>query len=176
MADVQAAGQTPEANRRDFLYIATSAVAGVGAAATLWPFIDQMNPAANVAALATFEVDISLIEEGQTIKVKWQGKPVFIRHRSSSQIDEVRAVALDDLPAPEADEDRVERPEWLVMIGVCTHLGCIPVSDQGDYDGWFCPCHGSQFDGSGRIRQGPAPENLPIPPYSFIEDTKILIG
>jgi ubiquinol-cytochrome c reductase iron-sulfur subunit len=176
MADAQAAGQTPEANRRDFLYIATSAVAGVGAAASLWPLIDQMNPAANIAALATIEVDLTPVEEGQTIKVKWQGKPVYIRHRSEAQIDEARAVPLEDLPVPESDEERVERPEWLVMIGVCTHLGCIPVSDEGDYDGWFCPCHGSQFDGSGRIRQGPAPDNLLVPPYSFIDDTRILIG
>lgn len=176
MTDVKTAGQTPDANRRDFLYIATSSVAGVGAVAALWPLIDQMNPAANVAALATVEVDLSFVEEGQTIKVKWQGKPVYIRHRTQDQIEDARNVSMEELPSPELDEDRALRPEWLVLVGVCTHLGCIPVADEGDYEGWFCPCHGSHYDGSGRIRLGPAPDNLPIPPYSFIDETRLLIG
>ncbi len=173
-------GQDPEADRRDFLYIATTTVAGVGAALALWPFVDQMNPSANVQALATTEVDLSPIELGQTIKVVWQGKPIYIRHRTPEQVDRAQSVNVDDLPDPETDQDRVQQAEWLVIVGVCTHLGCIPESDpdnsRGDFNGWFCACHGSHYDGSGRIRKGPAPENLAVPPYVFIEDNKIMIG
>ena len=169
-----------ETTRRDFLYIATTAAAGVGAAIVAWPFIDQMNAAANVAALSTTEVDLSPVEEGQTIKVVWQKKPVYIRHRTPTQIEAAEAVDVEALPDPEPDVDRIEKPEWLVVVGVCTHLGCIPLDDpensQGEYGGWFCPCHGSHYDDSGRIRKGPAPDNLPVPPYQFIDDTKILIG
>ena len=145
-------------------------------------FVDQMNAAANVAALSTTEVDLSPVEEGQTIKVVWQKKPVYIRHRTAAQIATEASVSEGDMPAPEADQDRVKdgKSQWLVVVGVCTHLGCIPLDDpensQGEFGGWFCPCHGSHYDGSGRIRKGPAPENLPVPPYEFIEDNKIVIG
>jgi len=172
-------GEDP--NRRDFLYIATTAAAGVGAAMVAWPFIDQMNAAANVRALSTTEVDLSPVEEGQTIKVVWQKKPVYIRHRTPAQIEAAEAVDVEALPDPEADSDRAEQPKWLVVVGVCTHLGCIPLDDPennqgGEYGGWFCPCHGSHYDDSGRIRKGPAPDNLPVPPYQFTEETKIVIG
>jgi ubiquinol-cytochrome c reductase iron-sulfur subunit len=182
MADSYAEGvDGQEPTRRDFLYIATTAAAGVGAAISIWPFVDQMNTAANVAALSTTEVDLSPIEEGQTIKVVWQKKPVYIRHRTAQQISAAKAVDLSELPHPEADADRVQKDEWLVITGVCTHLGCIPLDDPenaegGEFKGWFCPCHGSHYDGSGRIRKGPAPDNLAVPHYEFIEDTKIMIG
>jgi len=177
MADAHVEGlEENETSRRDFLYIATAAAAGVGAAMTAWPLIDQMNPASDVLALSSIDVDLSPIELGQTIKVKWRGKPIFIRHRTPRQIAEAETVPMDDLRDPQADRDRVQRAEWLVLIGVCTHLGCIPLSDQGDYGGWFCPCHGSEYDGSGRIRKGPAPKNLVVPPYAFVNDNKILIG
>lgn len=172
--------QSPDTDRRDFLYIATSAVAGIGAVISLWPFIDQMNPTANVQALATTEVDLSPIETGQTIKIVWQGKPVYVRHRTPVQIKAAQSATVDDLPNPETDTDRVQQDQWLVVVGICPHLGCIPVSDpdnlRGEFGGWFCPCHGSQFDDSGRIRKGPSPDNLAVPPYQFIEDNKILIG
>lgn len=172
--------QSPDTDRRDFLYIATSAVAGIGAVISLWPFIDQMNPTANVQALATTEVDLSPIETGQTIKIVWQGKPVYVRHRTPVQIKAAQSATVDDLPDPETDTDRVQQDQWLVVVGICTHLGCIPVSDpdnlRGEFGGWFCPCHGSHYDDSGRIRKGPAPDNLAVPPYQFIEDNKILIG
>ncbi|TDI62720.1 MAG: ubiquinol-cytochrome c reductase iron-sulfur subunit [Alphaproteobacteria bacterium] len=172
--------QSPDTDRRDFLYIATTAVAGIGAAISLWPFIDQMNPTANVQALATTEVDLSPIETGQTIKVVWQGKPVYVRHRTQEQIKAAQSAPVDDLPDPETDADRVQQDQWLIVVGICTHLGCIPVSDpdnlRGEFGGWFCPCHGSHYDDSGRIRKGPAPDNLAVPPYQFIDDNKILIG
>ncbi len=167
---------TAEPTRRDFLYIATGSFAAVGAAAMAWPFIDQMNPDASVKALASIEVDISAIEVGQSITVKWRGNPVFIRHRTETEIKDAEAVPLTDLPDPEADADRVKKPQWLIQIGVCTHLGCVPLGLAGDYNGWFCPCHGSHYDTSGRIRKGPAPTNLPIPEYEFVEDTKVKIG
>ena len=167
---------TAEPTRRDFLYIATGSFAAVGAAALAWPFIDQMNPDASVKALASIEVDISAIETGQSITVKWRGNPVFIRHRTEKEIKDAEAVPLADLPDPETDADRVKKKEWLIQIGVCTHLGCVPLGLAGDYNGWFCPCHGSHYDTSGRIRKGPAPKNLPIPDYEFVEDTKVKIG
>ncbi len=165
-----------ETNRRDFLYVATAGVAGVGVAFAAWPVIDQMNPSADVRALATIEVDISQIAVGQSLTVKWQGKPVFIRRRTQEEIEVAEAVPLSDLPDPQADADRTENPEWLVMLGICTHLGCVPLGEQGDFNGWFCPCHGSHYDTSGRIRKGPAPKNLEIPPYEFLSDSLILIG
>ena len=165
-----------EETRRDFLYVATGAVAVVGAAHAAWPFIDQMNPAADVLALSSIEVDLSPIGPGQQITVKWRGKPVFIRHRTQADIVEARAAPLDDLIDPQADEERAPRPEWLIMVGVCTHLGCIPLADRGEFGGWFCPCHGSHYDTSGRIRKGPAPENLPVPDYTFIDDDTVEIG
>ena len=167
--------------RRDFLYIATGAVAAAGAAATVWPLIAQMNPdASTIAAGAPIDVDLSPIAEGQMIKVFWRGKPIFVRHRNQKEIDEVsdKAVPTSSLRDPQSDSARVKEghKQWLIVFGNCTHLGCIPLGYQGNYGGWFCPCHGSQFDTSGRIRQGPAPLNLPIPPYAFVSDTKIKIG
>jgi ubiquinol-cytochrome c reductase iron-sulfur subunit len=168
-----------EPTRRDFLYIATASAATVGAVATVWPLIAQMNPdASTIAAGAPIEVDLGPIAEGQVIKVFWRGKPIYINHRTKKEIDEARSVNLASLPDPEPDEKRVKagHEQWQVLIGICTHLGCIPIAHQGDYDGFFCPCHGSQYDTSGRIRRGPAPANLPLPPYEFVSNTKIRIG
>ena len=168
-----------EHSRRDFLYIATGAVAAVGGAAALVPLISQMNPdASTIAAGAPIEVDLGPVAEGQIIKVFWRSKPIFIFHRSKKEIDEARNVTVSSLPDPQADQKRVKEghDQWLVVIGICTHLGCIPIAHEGNYDGFFCPCHGSQYDTSGRIRQGPAPANLPVPPYQFVSDTKIQIG
>ena len=143
-------------NRRDFLFTATYAVGAVGGGATVWPMIDQMNPDASVKALASTEVDVSSLTPGNTITVLWRGKPVFIRRRTPEEITETKAVKLKDLKDPQKDEERAKDPEWLVMLGVCTHLGCVPLDQKGDYNGWFCPCHGSHYDISGRIRKGPA--------------------
>jgi ubiquinol-cytochrome c reductase iron-sulfur subunit len=168
-----------EPTRRDFLYIATGAVGAVGLAATAVPLISQMNPsAATIAAGAPIEIDLSPITEGQIIKVFWRGKPIFVRNRTKKEIEEARAVNWQDLPDPVPDDKRVKagHDQWLVVFGNCTHLGCIPLGHQGNYGGWFCPCHGSQFDTAGRIRQGPAPSNLPLPPYEFLSDSKIKIG
>ncbi len=165
--------------RRDFIYVAAVGMGAVGTGLAVWPFVHQMNPSQDVLALSSIEVDLSGIEVGQAIKPKWRGKPVFIRRRTKKEIEQARAVPLADLPDPESDQDRVkkDRDEWLVLIGVCTHFGCIPLGQQGDYGGWFCPCHGSHYDTSGRIRKGPAPRNLDVPPYRFSEDgTTILIG
>jgi ubiquinol-cytochrome c reductase iron-sulfur subunit len=165
--------------RRDFLYIATGAAGAVGAAAVAVPLITQMNPdASTIAAGAPVEIDLAPVAEGQVIKVFWRGKPIFISHRTKKEIEEARSVNPASLPDPQPDEARVKpgHDAWLVLIGICTHLGCIPLAHQGDYDGWFCPCHGSQYDTSGRIRRGPAPANLPLPPYDFVSDTKIRIG
>ena len=165
-----------EPTRRDFLYLATGAFAAVGLANVVWPLIDQMNPDASVKALASIEIDLSAIETGQSVTVSWRGKPVFIRRRTESEIVEARAVTFDVLPDPQGDEARVTKEEWLVMVGICTHLGCVPLGQAGDFNGWFCPCHGSHYDTSGRIRKGPAPKNLEIPPYEFVGDTRIKIG
>lgn len=168
-----------EHSRRDFLYIATAAVGAVGAVAAAVPLISQMNPdASTIAAGAPIEVDLGPIAEGQVIKVFWRGKPIFISHRTKKEIDAARNVQLASLPDPETDQKRVKEghAQWLVLIGICTHLGCIPIGRQGEYDGFFCPCHGSHYDTSGRIRKGPAPRNLPLPPYEFVSDTKIRIG
>ena len=165
-----------EPARRDFLYLATGAFAAVGAANVVWPLIDQMNPDASVKALASIEIDLSSIDIGQSVTVSWRGKPVFIRRRTQNEISEARSVAFDTLPDPQGDETRVTKEEWLVMVGICTHLGCVPLGQSGDFNGWFCPCHGSHYDTSGRIRKGPAPKNLEIPPYEFVGDTRIKIG
>lgn len=179
-----------ESNRRDFLYIATGAAGAVGTALTAWPFIDQMNPDASVLAVSTIEFDIAPIAEGQSVTIKWRGNPVFIRHRTAKEIDEAKAVPIADLVDPQArnanlpeaaeatDENRVVggKERMLVQVGICTHLGCVPLGQQGDYGGWFCPCHGSHYDTAGRIRKGPAPQNLPVPKYAYISDTKIRIG
>ncbi len=168
-----------EPSRRDFLYVATATVGMVGAAAAMVPLIAQMNPdASTIAAGAPIEVDLAPIAEGQIIKVFWRSKPIFISHRTKKEIDEARAVNVTSLPDPESDEKRVKQghEQWLVVIGICTHLGCIPLPHQGDYGGWFCPCHGSQYDTAGRVRRGPAPANLYLPPYEFVSDNKIRIG
>ena len=162
--------------RRNFLYITTATFTAVGSASLAWPFIDQMNPDASVKALASTEVDLSSIVPGQSITILWRGKPVFIRRRTPEEIAEAQMVKLDELPDPQGDEERVQNPEWLIMVGVCTHLGCIPLGQKGDYNGWFCPCHGSHYDTSGRIRKGPAPKNLEIPEYVFLNDNTIRIG
>lgn len=174
-------GDGKETNRRDFLYVAAGGMGAVGLGAMVWPFISQMNPSKDVLALSSIEVDLSSIEVGQAIKVFWRGKPVFIRHRTQKEIEEAAAVSLSELPDPQADSERAEKPEWLILVGVCTHLGCIPLGTaatdtKGEYDGWFCPCHGSHYDSSGRIRKGPAPANLPVPEYVFLDDTTVKIG
>ncbi len=173
-----AATDTAEPSRRDFLYIATAAVGAVGAAATVWPLISQMNPDASVLALALAEVDLAPIAEGQIVTVKWRGKPVFIAHRTKKEIEEARAVPLAQLIDPQSDEARVKKghEQWLVVVGICTHLGCVPLGHQGSYGGWFCPCHGSEYDTSGRVRRSPAPYNLEVPPYEFASDTLVRIG
>ena len=170
--------QPTDETRRDFLVLTAQAMAGIGAAACVWPLIDQMNPSADVLALASTEVDLSPIAEGQEIKVMWRGKPVFIRHRTAKEIEEAKDVKLDDLPDPQPDSARVKegKEQWLVMVGVCTHLGCVPLGHAGEHDGWFCPCHGSHYDASGRIHAGPAPLNLPVPPYEFVSDKVVKIG
>ena len=167
---------TAEPTRRDMLYIATGAASAVAVGAVAWPFIAQMNPDASTLALSSTELDISAIPEGQIVTIKWRGKPVFVRHRTKKEIKEAEDVPLAQLPDPQTDQARVKKPEWLVVVGVCTHLGCIPLGHQGPFDGWFCPCHGSAYDTSGRIRQGPAPRNLEVPDYAFLTDTKIKIG
>ena len=168
-----------EPTRRDFLYVSTAVVGAVGVVGVAWPLIMQMNPdASTVAAGAPVEIDLSPIADGQIVKVFWRSKPIFISHRTKKEIDEARSVDVASLPDPQPDQKRVKEghDQWLVVIGICTHLGCIPLAHQGDYDGWFCPCHGSQYDTSGRIRRGPAPANLALPPYEFIADNKIRIG
>jgi ubiquinol-cytochrome c reductase iron-sulfur subunit len=179
--------------RRDFLYVASGAVGAVGVAAAAWPFIDQMNPSAAALALASTEIDISPVQLGQQIVFKWRGHPLFVRRRTPAEIAESKAVDVNSLPDPVArnsnlpdsalatDADRVIKPEWLVLIGVCTHLGCTPTvstpqAPEGEYGGWLCHCHGSQYDTAGRIRKGPAPWNLQVPPYAFLSDTRIKVG
>ena len=165
-----------QSERRDFLFTVTYTIGAVGVGAAIWPLIDQMNPGSSVKALATTEVDVSSVEVGKTIIVLWRGKPIFIRRRTKEEIEEASAVDLKDLKDPEKDEDRAKDPEWLVMVGVCTHLGCVPLGEKGEYNGWFCPCHGSHYDTSGRVRKGPAPNNLEIPKYEFIDNNTIKIG
>jgi ubiquinol-cytochrome c reductase iron-sulfur subunit len=180
---------TAPQTRRDFLVLTAGAMGVVGGATAAWPLIQSMNPAADVLALATTEVDLTPVKEGQSITVVWRGKPVFIRHRTEKEITEARAVTVDDLKDPQSDEDRVKQskfndapmPQWLIMVGVCTHLGCIPLGQKptdphGEFDGWFCPCHGSQYDSAGRIRKGPAPKNLEIPTYAFTDASHVRIG
>ena len=167
--------------RRDFLDLLTGGFVVAGTAAAVWPLIQQMNPAADTLASSTTEVDLGPIEEGQSITVIWQGKPVFIRRRTAEEIKAAGDVDVASLPDPEADDKRVQKPEWLIVVGICTHLGCIPKGQRtgerrGDFGGWFCPCHGSHYDTSGRIRKGPAPDNLPVPGYKFLSDSVILIG
>jgi ubiquinol-cytochrome c reductase iron-sulfur subunit len=184
-----------EPTRRDFIHIAAAALTGIGAAAALWPLLDQMNPDASALSLGSTEVELAPVQTGQAITVMWRGKPIFVRNRTAEEIAAAKAVQVDSLVdknaevlggaanLPATDENRVKpgKEQWLIAIGVCTHLGCIPKGqkpgdDRGEFGGWFCPCHGSHYDTSGRIRKGPAPRNLEIPPYAFISDTKIKIG
>lgn len=185
-----------EGTRRDFLYYATAGAGAVTAGAAIWPLVNQMNPSADVQALSSIRVDVSGVAEGSQITVKWLGKPVFIRRRTPVEIEDARSVDVADLPdgnarngnlsadAPATDENRAmdESGEWLVQMGVCTHLGCVPMGNAGDYaveggiGGWFCPCHGSHYDTSGRIRKGPAPENLPVPVAEFVDESTIKLG
>jgi ubiquinol-cytochrome c reductase iron-sulfur subunit len=181
--------------RRDFIHIAATAFAGVGAAAALWPLVDQMNPDAAALSQASVELDLSPIQVGQAVTIMWRGKPIFVRNRTAEEIKAAQDVPLsdlkdpvarvmgegDDVPATDAARTKNGHEQWLVQIGICTHLGCIPKGqrpgdDRGEYGGWFCPCHGSEYDTAGRIRKGPAPRNLEIPPYAFETDTKIKIG
>jgi len=185
-----AASAEGDVNRRDFLLIATGAFAAVGAAAAIWPLVDQMNPDAAALALSSIEVDTSAITEGMAITVMWRGKPVSIRYRTADEVEAAQNVSLSDLPDPVARNDNLDasapatdanrsvpgKEAWLVMLKVCTHLGCIPLGEQGEFGGWFCPCHGSVYDTAGRIRKGPAPENMHIPPYEFVDDTTVRIG
>jgi len=167
--------------RRDFLILTAASLSVVGVAASIWPFVDSLNPAKDTLALSTTEVDLSPIQVGQRLTVAWQGKPVFIDHRPPAEIKATEDVDISTLRDPQKDSDRVQKPEWLIVVGVCTHLGCIPLGqkqgdDRGPFGGWFCPCHGSIYDTSARIRQGPAPLNLLVPPYKFTSDAKITIG
>ena len=171
----------PDQKKRDFLQLSTVTLGAVGTAAFIWPFIKSMSPAQDTLAAGSTEVDISDIEEGQSITIKWRGKPVFIKKRTKEEINAAKTVQASDLKDPQDDDDRVKKDEWLILVGVCTHLGCVPlgqkVSDmKGEYDGWYCPCHGSHYDTSGRIRKGPAPKNLDVPPYTFLNDTTVKIG
>ena len=166
-----------EENRRDFLILATGAVGAAGTVGAVWPFVRSWSPTADVLAQATTEVDISAVAEGQMITVPWQGKPVFILHRSQEQIDQAREADSASLPDPEQDKDRAKNPEYLILLALCTHLGCVPQPiGTGDFGGFLCPCHGSHYDTSGRIRQGPAPTNLEVPFYTFKDDSTIIIG
>jgi len=185
-----------EGTRRDFLYYATAGAGAVTAGAAIWPLVNQMNPSADVQALSSIRVDISGVEEGTQLTVKWLGKPVFIRRRTAIEIEDARSVEVSDLPdgiarneniegeVPATDENRTldENGEWLVQMGVCTHLGCVPLGNAGDFTaegnvgGWFCPCHGSHYDTAGRIRKGPAPENLPVPVAEFVDESTIKLG
>jgi ubiquinol-cytochrome c reductase iron-sulfur subunit len=180
-----------EPTRRDFLYLATGMMGAVGVASVAWPFIDQMRPDASTLALASIEVDVAALQPGMSLTVKWRGKPVFIRNRTPKEVEEANAVALSELKdpvarnanlAPDAEATGIDRSagagkeNWIVMIGSCTHLGCVPLGQSGEYNGWFCPCHGSVYDTAGRIRKGPAPENLAVPTFAFTSDTVIKIG
>lgn len=167
--------------RRNFLYLATGTFAAFGTTAVVWPLIDNMNPSADVLALASVDVDLAPIPAGQRITVKWQGKPLFVTHRTSEEITLAKSDDEADLPDPEPDDVRAPRREWLIVVGICTHLGCIPLGQKptdarGGWRGWFCPCHGSHYDTSGRIRKGPAPKNLVVPPYDFVEETLVHVG
>lgn len=174
-------GDHPGSTKRDFLKLSAAAFAAVGTGAIIWPFISQLAPARDVLALASTDVDIGPVAVGQAITVMWRGKPVFVRHRTEEEIAAARAVPMNELKDPATDESRVQRAPWLIVVGVCTHLGCIPLGQKptdpkGDYGGWFCPCHGSHYDTSARVRKGPAPLNLLVPAYAFTSDTAVRIG
>jgi ubiquinol-cytochrome c reductase iron-sulfur subunit len=188
MADSSAAasihpGPAGDVTKRDLLSLVATAGAAIGIGAVAWPFIDSMNPSKDVLALASVELDLSPIVEGQGITILWQGKPIFVRHRTAAEIKGAQDTPLSSLIEPQSDQDRTKEghAQWIVLIGICTHLGCVPLGNKpsdprGEWGGWFCPCHGSQYDVSGRVRHGPAPANLNLPPYAFASDTKIKIG
>jgi ubiquinol-cytochrome c reductase iron-sulfur subunit len=184
-------GVSSEPTRRDFLYLTTGMAGAVGAVSVAWPFIDQMRPDASTLALASIEVDVSSLEPGMSLTAKWRGKPIFIRNRTPEEVKAADEVPMAELKDPiarnanlaaDAQATGVDRSagkdkeNWIVMIGSCTHLGCVPLGQAGEYNGWFCPCHGSVYDTAGRIRKGPAPQNLAIPTYSFVSDKVIKIG
>ena len=188
-----AATTSDAGTRRDFLYVASGAMAGVGVAAVAWPLIDQMNPSAAALAMSSTEIDLTAIQPGQQIVYKWRGQPLFVRRRTPAEIESAKAVDVNLLPdplafnhnlsdnAPATDANRATKPEWLILIGVCTHLGCTPTVStpqipEGEYGGWLCHCHGSMYDTAGRIRKGPAPRNLEVPSYSFLSDTRVKVG
>jgi len=167
--------------RRDFLYLATTAFGATGAVLAGWAFVHSMNPSADVLALSSTDVNLAAVQPGMAITVMWRGKPVFVRNRTAEEVAKAQADDTAALPDPQPDAKRVQKPEWLVLLGVCTHLGCVPLGQKpsdsrGEYGGWFCPCHGSHYDTSGRIRKGPAPKNLDVPPYAFRNDSTIRIG
>lgn len=176
VTDTHASGDDP--NRRDFIHIAAGAAAVGMVGALAWPFIDQMNPAGDTLALASIEFDLSKVAPGQQVTVKWRGKPLFVRNRTPAEIAAAIKADKSDMRDPATDESRHKpgKPEWLILVGTCTHLGCVPTFGGGEYGGWFCPCHGSVYDTSGRIRKGPAPKNLVVPDYAFLSDTKIKVG
>lgn len=177
MAETNAPGaHGAEPTRRDFLFVAAAGMGAVAVGSAVWPLVNQMNPSADVLALSSTEVNIGNLAVGASVTVVWRGKPVFVRHRSDAEIKAANDVSLADLKDPQIDAKRVTKPEWLIVLGVCTHLGCVPLGYQGDYGGYFCPCHGSHYDTSGRIRKGPAPTNLEVPQYSFLNDTTVRIG
>ncbi len=176
-------GHVDDAGKRDFIFLATGAAAAAGAASLVWPFVAQMGKAADTLALGSIEINLAKVVEGQQLKTLWRGKPIFVRYRTDKEIAASEAVDIDDLRDPETDlsrlipnQDGKINQKYLVMIGVCTHFGCVPVGEAGDFDGWYCPCHGSHYDTAGRIRKGPAPLNLVIPPYEYLSDTVIKVG
>lgn len=175
--------ESVDEGKRDFIYIATGAVAAAGGVSFAWPLVAQMGKAADTLAAGSIEIDLSSIVEGQQLKVLWRGKPIFVRHRTPAEIAEAENTDISDCPDPQTDNERLVPtpsgtvdPKYLVMVGVCTHFGCVPVGENGDFGGWYCPCHGSHYDTSGRIRKGPAPKNLEIPPYEYISDSVIKVG
>ena len=193
MVDATHHGEGDGQTRREFLYLAAGAIGAVGAAGVAWELVNSMNPATDTLAMSSIDVNIANIAEGMGIVTMWQGKPVFIRHRTAQEITEAENVKLSDLIDPNTtgadgnrtgsaeDKDRVKKSPWLILVGICTHLGCIPLGNKptdmrGEYGGYLCPCHGSQYDTSGRVRHGPAPANLPIPPYNFTSDTVVRVG
>ena len=182
-ADSEHTTEHVDEGKRDFIYIATGAVAAAGAASIAWPLVAQMGKAADTLAAGSIEINLAGIAEGQQLKMLWRGKPVFVRHRTPVEIAEAENTDISDCPDPQTDNERLIPkpdgqldPKYLVMIGVCTHFGCVPVGESGEFGGWYCPCHGSHYDTSGRIRKGPAPKNLEIPPYEYISDNVIKVG
>jgi ubiquinol-cytochrome c reductase iron-sulfur subunit len=176
------ASNAAEGNRRDFLYIATGSVGAIGAASAIWPFVSQLQPDAGTRASgAPIDVDLSQIPEGQSVTLMWRGLPIFVRHRTAKEVEEAKADDVKSLPDPQKDADRTgkfnnaEQARWIIVQGSCTHLGCVPVKNAGDYSGWYCPCHGSHYDNSGRIRKGPAPKNLVVPEFAFLTESSIRI-